>query len=106
MTEQEIDALMDEAEIRLTVVSPEFITHGYAAEAELLVCPGTGCFYAYVWLNTPGGHEEQREVNWEPSEPEVQALGVRFALRNPQAAVLEMIEIDIGRRAAEAEDAA
>ena len=102
MTDQEIELLMNEREIRLNVVSTEFTKLGYASEAELLVCPGIGAYYAYVWLNKPDGREEQREVNWEPSEPEIQSLGVRWALRDPEAAVLDLIRTDIGRREEEA----
>ncbi|KQP33847.1 hypothetical protein ASF49_08245 [Methylobacterium sp. Leaf104] len=41
-----------------------------------------------------------REISDEPSEPEAQALTVAHARRNPVGAALELLRIDLERRAA------
>jgi hypothetical protein len=81
-----------------TVVSTEFAKHGYACEAELLIQPGMGRYVVTLWLNEPDGRETEREVAWEPSEPDRQRLAVQWAFENPEAAVLDAIEIDKSRR--------
>ena len=84
-----------------TVVSVEFARLGYNPEARLVVCPGRGAVYAYVRLNKKGAGE--REIPWEPAEPEKQEISVRFALADPAGAVLDLIRVDMLRRRDEAE---
>jgi hypothetical protein len=80
-----------------TITSPEFEKHGYELDAELQVLHDR--YIVTLTLQTG----EEREVAWEPAEPERQAQAVRFADRDPVGAVLDAIEIDKGRRAEERE---
>lgn len=79
-----------------TVVSDDFVKHGYRPEAEIMIWPERGVYYVTLWLNEPNG--ERREVPFEPAEPELQKIGVEWADREPIAAVLQAIEIDKAMR--------
>jgi hypothetical protein len=86
-----------------TVVSPEFAKHGYSAEAGLLIQPNRGRYVVELGLNASGGIVE-REVAYEPAEPEKQVQGCQWAFENPVEAVLDAIKIDKGRREEAARD--
>ncbi|WHQ68647.1 hypothetical protein [Methylorubrum extorquens] len=63
--------------------------------------PGTvDLVYAAADGTVDGGY---REISSEPSEPELQALAVSHARRNPIGAALELLRIDLEHRATFAE---
>ena len=94
------DDWMFEHDVEMTVVSVEFAKRGYSPEATLAIQPSMGRYVVTLRLNTSKG--EEREVAWEPSEPERQDLAIRYAHSNPEGAVIEAIEIDLRRREEEA----
>lgn len=92
---------MIEDDIEMTVVAVEFHKLGYRTEAELHIEPQRRRYFGIFWLG-----EERRKVAWEPSEPERQRSGVKWAFRNPAAAILDLMKIDIDRRQAAARKSA
>jgi hypothetical protein len=81
-------------DVEITVADAEFTKHGYHVEATLCIQPGRGRYVVSLWTLD----DEEREVAWEPSEPDRQTQSVEWAFANPKDAVLDCIEIDKHRR--------
>ena len=79
-------------DINKTIVSVEFTKHGYNPEARIMIRPEQGTYYVFIRRNEPGAPEI--EIPFEPAEPELQKLGTEWAQRDPEAAILQAIEID------------
>lgn len=79
----------------ITVKSAAFVARGYSKTAKIVLEPEQGRYV--VLLQVTDGIEE--EMAWEPTEPDRQEQGLRWAAENPEAAVLDAINIVEGRRA-------
>jgi hypothetical protein len=77
------------------VADIEFLTMGYEVEVVLHVNPGRGRY----WIAFTRLDGTQGDVAWEPSEPDPQRIGVKYARDNPLGAVRELLEIDQRQRA-------
>lgn len=81
-------------EVRMTVCSAEFAKCGYSEEADLIIQPDMGRWVARLWLTDSSGEEIDREIAWEPSDPEQQRGAVEESFRNPKGCIMEAIAID------------